>query len=213
MEITWLGHAAFRLRGKEATVLTDPYGAEIGFSPGKPTADIITVSHEHYDHNNVGCVPGTPKVVRGPGEYEIKGVRITGIATFHDAEGGKRRGKNTVYIIEMDDLVVAHLGDLGHIPGSEEVQAMDNVDILLIPVGGNYTINATEAVEVVNLIEPKIVIPMHFKTPTLKLEVEGVDRFLREMGVKHVEPQPKLVVNKSTLPAETTVILLSPAKG
>lgn len=208
MEIVWLGHGAFRLRGKEATAVTDPYGPEIGYSLGKVTADIVTVSHDHHDHNNVGAVTGNPKVISGPGEYEIRGVRITGIRTYHDSEGGLRRGKNTVYVIELDDLVVAHLGDLGHVPSSEQVQQMGNVDILLIPVGGTFTINAAQAAEVVNLIEPKIVIPMHYKTPSLKLDVESVDRFLREMGVKQVEPQPKLVVNKSALPAETTVVLL-----
>ncbi|MGQ9676721.1 MAG: MBL fold metallo-hydrolase [Chloroflexota bacterium] len=213
MEITWLGHSAFRLRGKEATVLTDPYGSEIGYVLGKVSADIVTVSHDHYDHNNVGAVTGSPKVISGPGEYEIRGVRITGIRTFHDSEGGLRRGKNTVYVIELDDLVVAHLGDLGHVPTPEQVQQMGNVDVLLIPVGGTFTINAAQAAEVVNLVEPKIVIPMHYKTPSLKLDVDSADRFLREMGVKQVEPQPKLVVNKGALPAETTVVLLVNQKG
>lgn len=208
MEITWLGHSAFRLRGKEATVLTDPYGSEIGYALGKVSADIVTVSHDHYDHNNVGAVTGSPKVISGPGEYEIRGIRITGIRTYHDSEGGLRRGKNTVYVIELDDLVVAHLGDLGHVPTPEQVQQMGNVDVLLIPVGGTFTINAAQAAEVVNLVEPKIVIPMHYKTPSLKLDVDSADRFLREMGVKQVEPQPKLVVNKGALPAETTVVLL-----
>lgn len=208
MEITWLGHSAFRLRGKEATVLTDPYGSEIGYALGKVSADIVTVSHDHYDHNNVGAVTGSLKVISGPGEYEIRGVRITGIRTYHDSEGGLRRGKNTVYVIELDDLVVAHLGDLGHVPTPEQVQQMGNVDVLLIPVGGTFTINAAQAAEVVNLVEPKIVIPMHYKTPSLKLDVDSADRFLREMGVKQVEPQPKLVVNKGALPAETTVVLL-----
>lgn len=209
MEIVWLGHSAFRLKGKDGTVLTDPYAADIGYSIGKPTADIVTVSHDHYDHSYVDGVLGNPKVVSGPGEYEIQGIRITGIRTFHDDETGQRRGKNTVYIIELDDLVIAHLGDLGHVPTSDQVQQMGSVHVLLVPVGGNYTVNAAQAAEAVNLIEPNIVIPMHFKTPSLKLDIAPVDRFLREMGVKEVEAQPKLTINKGTLPEETTLVLLT----
>ncbi|MBI4321819.1 MAG: MBL fold metallo-hydrolase [Chloroflexi bacterium] len=208
MEITWLGHACFRIKGKDATIVTDPYDKSVGYQLGKQTADIVTVSHEHFDHNADGAVGGNPKLVKGPGEYEIKGVMITGIQTFHDGEGGKKRGKNTVYLIEMDDLVTCHLGDLGHVPTPEQVEQMSNVDILLIPVGGNFTINASQAAEVISLLEPKIVIPMHYKTEVVKLEIDPVDKFCREMGVKAVQPQPKLVVNKNTLPAESQIVLL-----
>jgi L-ascorbate metabolism protein UlaG (beta-lactamase superfamily) len=212
MDITYLGHSCFRIRGREATIVTDPPVPTVGYKIGKPSADIVTVSHQHYDHNNVAAVSGNPKVVEGPGEYEIQGARITGIASFHDPEGGKLRGKNTMYVIEMDDIVVAHLGDLGIVPTSEQVDELGNIDVLMIPVGGNYTMNASQAAETVNLLEPKIVIPMHFKTPVSTVEVEPVDRFLREMGVKQIEPQPKLSINKSNLPAETTVIMLDYSK-
>ncbi len=208
MEITWLGQACFRIKSKDAVIVTDPYDKSIGYQMGKVSADIVTISHSHYDHNNAAAISGEPKIINGPGEYEIKGVMITGIQTFHDAEEGKKRGKNTVYLIETEDLVVCHLGDLGHIPTADQVEAMSNVDILMVPVGGNYTINAVQAAEVISLIEPKIIIPMHYKTDVIKLEIDSVDKFLREMGVKAPQPQPKLVVNKNTLPAESQVAIL-----
>ncbi len=208
MEITWLGHACFKIRGKDATIITDPYDKSVGYHIGKQTADIVTVSHDHPDHNDIAAIGGSPRLVRGPGEYEIKGVLITGIQTHHDAEGGKKRGKNTVYLIELDDVIVCHLGDLGHIPTAAQVEQMSNVDILLVPVGGNYTINATQAAEVISLVEPKIVIPMHYKTDVVKLEIDSLDKFCREMGVKSIQPQPKLAVNKSALPAESQIVVL-----
>jgi L-ascorbate metabolism protein UlaG (beta-lactamase superfamily) len=213
MEITWLGQACFRIKSKEATIITDPPDKSFGYNLGRATADIVTVSHQHPDHNNVAAIGGNPKVIEGPGEYEIKGVLITGIQTYHDTEGGKKRGKNTVYLIETDDLVVCHLGDLGHVLSSEQAEQMSNVDILMIPVGGVYTINAAQAAEVVALIEPKIVIPMHYKTEAIAIELDPVDKFCREMGVKSCQPQPKLSVTKSTLPSETEVLILDYKKG
>lgn len=208
MEITWLGHACFRLRGKNVTIITDPYEDRIGYKLGRVTADIVTVSHEHYDHNNVAAVGGEPKVINGPGEYEIGGIFITGIQTWHDAESGHRRGRNTAYLIEMDDLVTCHLGDLGHVLSAQQAEAMSNVDVLMVPVGGNFTINAAQAAEVISLIEPRIVIPMHFKTEGLKLEIEPLDRFARAMGLKEIKTVPKLTVTKSSLPEETQVVVL-----
>ncbi len=207
MEITWLGHSCFRIRSKEASIVTDPYDDSIGLKIGKVTADILTITHGHGDHNNRAAVGGEPKVVDGPGEYEIRGVLITGIRTSHD-DGSGKRGSNTVYLVEAEDLVVCHLGDLGHVPTPEQVEQMSNVDILMIPVGGNYTINAGQAAEVVSLIEPKIVIPMHFKIEGLKVELDTVDKFCREMGVKSPQPQPKLTVTKSALPGEQQIVLL-----
>ncbi|MBI2954498.1 MAG: MBL fold metallo-hydrolase [Chloroflexi bacterium] len=213
MEITWLGHSCFRIKSKEATIVTDPYDRSVGYQMGKVSADIVTVSHGHSDHNYVAAIGGEPKIVAAPGEYEIKGVLITGIQTAHDAEGGKKRGKNSVYLIETEDMVVCHLGDLGHIPTPDQVEEMSNVDILMVPVGGNYTISADQAPEVISLIEPKIVIPMHYKTDVVKLELDPVDKFCREMGVKSPQPQPKLTVNKSTLPSESQVVILEYRKG
>jgi len=210
MEITWLGHACFRLKGKDVTVITDPYEKSIGYSLGRPQADIVTVSHDHFDHNNVQGVGGDPKVVKGPGEYEIKNVFIKGVATFHDSEGGKARGRNTVFSITLDDVVVCHLGDLGHVLTQAQAEEIEAVDVLLVPVGGTYTINATQAAEVVSLLEPKIVIPMHYQTEVLSLgrPLDPVDRFIKEMGLKGLTPQPKLVVTRNTLPEETQVVVL-----
>jgi len=208
MEITWLGHSCFRLKGSEATVITDPYSPELGYKLGKPTARIVTVSHQHPGHSYVQGVGGEPKVVSGPGEYEISGVLIMGIATFHDGEKGAKRGRNTVYHMEIDELSICHLGDLGHVLNVEQVEEIDNVDILLLPVGGVSTINAPVAAEVVRQLEPKAVIPMHYQTPVLKRELEPVDRFLKEIGAKDVVSQPKLTISKSHLPESTQVFLL-----
>lgn len=208
MEITWLGHSCFRLRGSEATVITDPYAPQVGYTLGKPKADIVTVSHQHSDHNYVQGISGA-RVIGGPGEYEISNVLVIGVATYHDEAWGAQRGKNTVYLIEMDEVTICHLGDLGHVLTSEQTGELDNVDVLLIPVGGVYTIDARLAAEVVRQLDPKMVIPMHYRTPVLTMELEPVDRFLRELGVSNLEPHPKLSVTKSNLPDSLQVHLLS----
>ena len=173
----------------------------------RSSADVVTISHDAPDHSNVQGVEGDPKVLDGPGEYEVGGVLITGVATKRD---GRRdpRGRNTAYLIEIDDLTVCHLGDLGHILAPDQVEQMNSADILLVPVGGNNTISAGQAAEVASQIEPRIVIPMHFKTEVTTLELEPVNKFLREMGVTDPKPQPKLTVTKGSLPEETTVVLL-----
>lgn len=211
MEITWLGHSCFRLRGKDATIVMDPAGKETGYSISRPTADIVTVSHAHAGHNNVAGVAGSPRVLLGPGEFEVTGVLITGIPTYHDDEKGQKLGKNTAYVVELDDVRVCHLGDLGHVPTPEQVEEMSGVDILLAPVGGGNTIDARAAAEVVSLLEPKLVIPMHYQTPVEKQkDLEPLDRFLKEIGSKAAndERQPKIAVTKSTLPGETKVQVL-----
>ena len=208
MDITWLGHSCFRIRGSHATIITDPYPPGLGYSLGKPTAHIVTVSHQHPGHSYTQDIGGEPKLVTAPGEYEISGVLIIGIATFHDREEGKKTGRNTVYLMEVDEVSICHLGDLGHVLITEQVEKLDNVDVLLLPVGGVSTINAPTAAEVVRQLEPKVVIPMHYKTPALNRELEPVERFLKEMGVKEVDSQPKLSFTKPSLPASTQVFLL-----
>jgi len=208
MDISWLGHSCFRIRGSHATVITDPYSPDLGYSLGKPTARIVTVSHQHSGHSYVQGIGGEPRLVTRPGEYEISGVLIIGIATFHDADRGSKRGKNTVYLIEVDEVSICHLGDLGHVLTTEQVEEIGNVDVLLLPVGGVSTINAPMAAEVVRQLEPKAVVPMHYKTSALSWELEPVERFLKEIGVKQVEPQPKLSLTKSNLPLSTQVFLL-----
>jgi len=208
MEISWLGHSCFRIKGKQATVITDPYPPDLGYSLGKLTANIVTVSHQHPGHSYVQGINDEPRLITGPGEYEIGGVLITGIATFHDQERGQKRGKNTVYLMEVDEVSVCHLGDLGHVLTAEQVEEIDDVDVLLLPVGGVSTINAPMAAEIVRQIEPKAVVPMHYKTEALSWELEPVDRFLKEIGVKEITSQQKLSFTKSNLPISTQVFLL-----
>jgi len=210
MEITWLGHSCFRLRGRDAAVVIDPCAKSTGYNIGKPAGDIVTVSHDHEGHNNVGVVAGSPRVVSGPGEFEIAGVLINGIRTYHDDEQGAKLGKNTAYVFEIDDVRICHLGDLGHVPSKEQVEELSGVDVLLAPVGGHNTIGASAAAETISLLEPKLVIPMHYGTPAAKGELDPIDRFLKEMGAPKAqeEIQPKLSLTKSTLPEETKVQVL-----
>jgi len=208
MDITWLGHSCFRIKGRNAVVITDPYSPSLGYSLGKPTAHIVTVSHQHEGHSYVQGIGDEPKVVTRPGEYEIRGVLIIGIATFHDKEKGANRGKNTIYIMEIDEITVCHLGDLGHVLTTDQVEETGNVDVLLLPVGGVSTINAPMAAEVVRQLEPKAVVPMHYKTPAISRELGAVDRFLKELGADQISPRPKLSFTKSSLPISTQVFLL-----
>jgi L-ascorbate metabolism protein UlaG (beta-lactamase superfamily) len=156
----------------------------------------------------MSVVGGQPRIIAGPGEYEIKGIVISGVPTYRDAERGKKRGKNTAYVFELDDLVVGDLGELGHVLTTDQVDQMRNIDVLLIPVGGGPTLDAGQAVEVISLLEPKIVVPMEFRTGDLDPELDPVDKFLREMGIAGAEPQPKLTVSKSTLTEATVVVVL-----
>jgi len=208
MEISWLGHSCFRIKGSNATVITDPYPPDLGYSLGKPTARIVTVSHQHSSHSYTEGIGGEPKVINGPGEYEIGGVLIIGLATCHDAEGGAKRGRNTVYLMEIDEVSVCHLGDLGHVLTAGQVEELENVDVLLLPVGGVSTVAAPAAAQVVRQLEPKVVIPMHYQTQALKRELEPVSRFLKEIGIQQIDPQPKLSITRSSLPEGTQVFLL-----
>src|SRR5713101_102746 len=217
MEISWLGHSCFQLRGKHVTLITDPFSPQLaggqatrtGASQsefprlGKVSASIVTVSHDHPGHNYVSGVSGNPRVVRGPGEYEISDVLITGVASYHDNKRGQERGRNTIYVIHMDDLVICHLGDLGHTLQEEQLEEVADADILLIPIGGHNTINATQAAEVISQVEPRIIIPMHYP-PTALVEgkrdtLDPMDKFCREMGVEAINAQPKLVVTRNNL--------------
>jgi L-ascorbate metabolism protein UlaG (beta-lactamase superfamily) len=209
MEIVWLGHSCFRIRAREATVLTDPCPASSGYSIGKPTADIVTVSHDHPDHSYSKAVAGSPVVLNGPGEYEIHGAFVTGIDTYHDGERGAERGPNVAFVVELEDIRVCHLGDLGHTPTAEQAEEMTGVDVLLIPIGGESTIDGAKAAEVVSLLEARLVIPMHYRTEATKGKLDPPDRFLKEMGVTTaMEPMVKLSVTRSTLPHETQVMVL-----
>ena len=208
MEISWLGHSCFQLRGKNATMITDPFSPQLGLSLGKISAPIVTISHDHSGHNFAAGVGGNPRVVHGPGEYEISDVLITGVASYHDTKRGQERGRNTIYVIHMDDLIICHLGDLGHILQEEQLEEVADADILLIPIGGQNTINAAQAAEVISQVEPRIIIPMHYQPSTGDMP-DPLDKFCREMGIETLNTQPKLVITRSTLPAETQVVILS----
>ena len=211
MDVTWLGHGCFRLRGRGAAVVTDPYPPTIGLKLSRMDADLITVSHEHDDHTYTQVVRDGAYEVHGPGEYEVAGVSVIGLPTYHDAEKGAKEGRNTVYLIEMDDVRICHLGDLGHKLDDAEAEAVASPDVLLVPVGGRTTMNGEQAAEVVRQLEPRFVVPMHYSIPGLKLQLDPVDRFLKEMGVTASEPQPKLSVQKSSVTEyETKVVVLEP---
>jgi L-ascorbate metabolism protein UlaG (beta-lactamase superfamily) len=215
MEISWLGHACFQLRGKNVVLITDPFPPQSAPVPGESSrkgnlnASIITVSHTHSMHSFVERVDGNPHVIRGPGEYEIRDVLVTGVASYHDNQRGQVHGRNTIYIIHMDDLVLCHLGDLGHTLQESQLEEVADADVLFIPIGGGNALNPTQAAEVISQIEPRIVIPMHYAvTPTGEISSE-LTLFCREMGVETIEPQPKLSVTRNSLPVEMQVVLLS----
>lgn len=207
-EINWLGRNCFRIRAREATIVTDPYTKRLGYDFGKPQASIVTVSRHGEGYNYLESVKGEPKVLTGPGEYEVNDVFITGIGTYADAQNGKQRGKNTVYIYELEGMVMCHLGALGHTLTPEQREQMSNIDVLFIPVGGNTTLNATQASEVISSIEPHIVIPMHYKTEELDHDLETLEKFAKEMGIGDVTPQEKLNLRSSDLPEGTKVVIL-----
>lgn len=210
MDITWFGQSCFRLRFKAATIITDPYNGDIGLKLPRQKADIVTISHEHPDHNNLKAVSGEPLILRGPGEYERAGIFVFGIPTFHDRRNGRDRGRNTAYLIEGEDLSICHLGDLGHVPTQAQVEQLSKLDVLLIPVGGSQTLTAGEAAEVVSLLGPRMVIPMHYQIPGLKVRQDQVAKFLQAMGVAKATTQESLRVLPVAEPHETQVVLLEP---
>jgi L-ascorbate metabolism protein UlaG (beta-lactamase superfamily) len=209
LDIFWLGHSCFRIKGKEATIVTDPYDSSIGYTSGKQAADIITVSHEHPGHSCLDNLEKGYRVINGPGEYELKGVFITGIQTYHDQSEGQERGKNTLYIFEIDGITLCHLGDLGHTLSSSIIESIGNVTILFLPVGDVSTIDSIVAAELVRAISPKIVIPMHYKTDAVTKQLDSVELFLKKMGIKDVEPQPKLSLTRSGFSDNLQVVLLN----
>jgi L-ascorbate metabolism protein UlaG (beta-lactamase superfamily) len=205
MIISYIGHSCFKLQDKlgpeGVTLVTDPFDKEVGLKVPNFEADIVTVSHQHHDHNNSSALRGTPFIIDMPGEYDVKGVMVQGIETFHDDKNGAERGANIVYRIEMDGLTIAHLGDLGHVLTDEQLDQLDGVDILIIPVGGKFTLDAKKAVEVIAQIEPRVVIPMHYKLPGAKMDLDGVEKFIKELGVQPRQEE-KLKIAKKDLPQE-----------
>src|SRR5258707_11317831 len=208
MEISWLGYSCLQLRGKNVTLITAPFSPQLGPSLGKVNAPIVTISHDHPGHNYAAGVGGNPHIVRAPGEYEISDVLITGVASYHDNKRGQERGRNTIYVIHMDDLVICHLGDLGHTLQEEQLEEVADADILLIPIGGRATLNGAQAAEVISQVEPHIIIQMHYYNEAPETP-DPLDKFCREMGIEVINTQPKPSVTRNSLPLEPQVIILS----
>jgi L-ascorbate metabolism protein UlaG (beta-lactamase superfamily) len=214
MKIKWLGHACFLITSEGGLrVITDPYavGGGIDYSPIKETADVVVVSHDHGDHNNVSAVQGKPEVVKGSGTKTAKGIRFKGVATSHDASQGTQRGSNTIFCFSIDGLNLCHMGDLGHVLSPGQVTEIGVVDILFVPVGGFFTIDAAMASQVCDQLKPRIAIPMHFKTPKCAYPIAGVEDFLKgKKGVRKVVGS-EVEFEREDLPTGTEIVLLQPA--
>lgn len=211
LTITWYGQSCFKIETRGVTLAIDPFSKELGLTPPRFQADIVLVTHGHFDHSNIETIPGSPFVISGPGEYETKGIAIRGISTFHDASGGRERGMNTCYVIEAEDMTIAHLGDFGeHAMREETVEELGEIDILMIPVGGTYTIDGDAAAKVVHQIEPSLVIPMHYAIEGLKVKLAPVSQFLKAYGATSAKAEPKLVIKKKDVTeGKTRVALLA----
>jgi L-ascorbate metabolism protein UlaG (beta-lactamase superfamily) len=209
MEIIWLGHSCFLIKGKEKTIITDPCHPDLGYRLGEPVADIVTLSHFHRGHSYIEGVGNDPKQIKSPGEYEIGGTFITGIASFHDNNKGEVRGKNTIYVIEMEGMTLCHLGDLGHPLDSHLTEEIGDISILFLPVGEVSTMPIDTATEIIRQLEPLIVIPMHYRTEVFAGNLSTVDKFLDRMRIRDLEAKPKLSITSSSLPSSTEIILLT----
>jgi L-ascorbate metabolism protein UlaG (beta-lactamase superfamily) len=212
MMIIWLGHSCFKIQDKVGpegvTIVTDPYDKKIGLKAPNFEADIVTISHDHYDHNNAGSLRGNPFIIDTAGEYDIKNILVKGAESYHDEKKGAERGINIMYRFEIDGISVAHLGDLGHTLDDKQLEVLVGTDILLIPVGGKYTLDAQKAMEVVSQIEPRIVIPMHYNDGDTNItDIDGVEKFVKEMGIKPTEEE-KLKINKKDLPQEDMELVI-----
>lgn len=214
MKIEYLGHSCFKLTESTGTsVVCDPYDPSVGYDMPEVSADAVTVSHHHYDHDNVKAVGGNPAVIDGECSYDLPGVEINAIKSFHDGTRGKKRGDNLIFKFRMDGIDICHLGDLGEACSSELIDVLLPVNVLLIPVGGNYTIDAEMAKEYVDRIMPDIVIPMHYRTKDCKLDVDKADEFLERFDSECVEEIDgnKIELSRSDLSGETKIIVLRKA--
>lgn len=209
-EIRWFGHNCFRIKAKQATILTDPVGKKTGFTLPKQVADIVTISHNHPGHTNLDGVKSEYEAITGPGEYELHDVFITGMRTYHDREKGGAEGYNTVYIIEMDGLKFGHLGDLGHPLNDDQTEALSSVDVLFVPAGGGPLLSPSDMAEVVGTISPRMVIPMQYRTGKGDKDREEVAPFLKHLGADTPAPVDKLVLKPSDLTDQMQVALLTP---
>jgi len=211
MEIAWYGHSCFRLseRGK-AIIVTDPFGENVGLAVPKLKADVVTISHDAPGHNNHGAVKGARRLIAEPGEFDIGGVYIKGVA-MHNRNTEPPKW-NVAYRYDFDGIRIAHLGDLDYLPPQSVLEELEEVTVALVPVGGGQGLNATQAVELISLLEPSYVIPMHYQTPGSELALESVDRFLKEMGVSRVQQEEIFKLSSGTLPEQTQIVVLEPSR-
>lgn len=210
MKIRWLGHSCFLITNERGiNILTDPFDDTLGYRMTKEKINIITISHEHYDHNNTMGIKGKPVVLKGPVNRDTHKIVFKGISSYHDSVYGKYRGENTIFVIKTDKLTLCHLGDLGHLLYNEQLEQINQVDILFIPVGGYFTINHIQAEQVINQIKPKIVIPMHYKTEAIKWSIDPLSVFLNEKQNIKMVGENFFEVNSSTLPEKTTIYVLN----
>ncbi len=215
MQIQYYGHSCFKLtvkpggRATEDIVLFfDPFGKDLGLRPPQGQADVVFISHDHFDHNNIAAIKGDPVVINTPGEYAVKGINVVGLDAFHDKEEGAVKGRSTIYILETEELKICHLGDLGCDLTGKQLEEIDGVDILFIPVGGNYTIDGKKAAELIKKIEPAIIIPMHYKIPGSTAEIEDESKFCNEMGNCPKEKVVKFAIKKKDLEGKKMEIVL-----
>jgi L-ascorbate metabolism protein UlaG (beta-lactamase superfamily) len=213
IEVIWYGQTCFRLSGQNSiSIVTDPYPPDVGLSLPKLEADIVTVSHRNASCGYLAAVQSPLKLLDGPGEYEISGVFITGVSSFADSSRGRVRGPNTVFAFDFDGMTICHLGRLGHVPTQSQVKNLGSVNVLLVPVGGGGSLTSTQASEVIGLFEPDVVVPMQYRVPGLQEELDGVDHFLKEMGMEEAEGQATLKVSTSVALEETKIVLLEPVE-
>ncbi len=214
MKVKYFGHASFLFTSASGVkVITDPYtsGSDISYGKVEETADAVLVSHDHGDHSDVRFIRGRPPVLKEPGSRDVKGIKFTGVATFHDEAGGRKRGSNVVFCFEMDGVRVCHLGDLGHELDSATIGAIGRVDALCVPVGGYYTIDAATATAVCASLSPKVIVPMHYKTAKVQYPIGPVDDFIKgKTGVKRLETS-ETEFKAGSLPASTEIVVLKPA--
>lgn len=210
MKLKWLGHSCFQITSASGTrIVTDPFDESVGYPVPDAEADIVTMSHEHHDHNNAKCVRGKFLSLTQPGTYDEKGIVITGVATAHDDTGGKQRGKNVIFNISVDGLNICHCGDLGHLLTPRQVKEIGHVDVLLIPVGGFFTIGNDQAVQVARQLKPTVILPMHYKTPATHYPIQDAGPFVKAMGGAKKVDSTELELNKDSLKEYAGVILLN----
>lgn len=217
MTIQWYGHSCFKITtkpegrgsGEDIVIFVDPFDRSVGLRPPQGRADIVTVSHDHHDHSNSGALKGDPQILDLPGEYSIKGVSITGISSFHDKKEGAERGLNTIFVFESEGIRFCHLGDLGMILDKKQLEEINGVDVLAVPVGGNdFTLDGKEAKTVVDQVEPKIILPMHYKIPASKFKVDDEKKFCKEIGICPREKMAKLILKKKDLENDEVKVIL-----